>query len=87
MRIAKNTKMFSRFNISKNLFTGLLKFYQLLSLIYFVVACIVAPQLWDTLNKGGPMQLVIQLLTFSMLLQAIAAFIIIIHFYRQVFLY
>ncbi|XP_059169673.1 integral membrane protein GPR180-like [Physella acuta] len=62
--------------------TGLLKFYQLLSLIYFVVACIVAPQLWDTLSKGGPMQLVIQLLTFSMLLQAIAAFIIIIHFYR-----
>ncbi|CAL1531332.1 unnamed protein product [Lymnaea stagnalis] len=62
--------------------TGLLKFYQLLSLIYFVVACVVAPQLWDTLSKGGPMQLVIQLLTLSMSLQAVAAFIIIIHFYR-----
>uniref|UniRef100_A0A2C9M752 Uncharacterized protein n=1 Tax=Biomphalaria glabrata TaxID=6526 RepID=A0A2C9M752_BIOGL len=62
--------------------TGLLKFYQLLALIYFVVACVVAPQLWDTLSKGGPMQLVIQLLTISMTLQAVAAFIVIVHLYR-----
>ncbi|GFN90870.1 integral membrane protein gpr180-like [Plakobranchus ocellatus] len=61
--------------------TGLLKFYQLLTLIYFVVACVVAPQLWETLSKGGPMQLVIQLLTCSMSLQFVAVFIIIIHFY------
>lgn len=62
--------------------TGLLKFYQLLTLTYFVVACVVAPQLWDTLSKGGPMQLVLQLLTCSMTLQFVAVFIIIIHFYR-----
>ncbi|GFR90671.1 integral membrane protein GPR180-like [Elysia marginata] len=61
---------------------GLLKFYQLMTLTYFVVACVVAPQLWDTLSKGGPMQLVIQLLTCSMTLQFVAVFIIIIHFYR-----
>ncbi|CAG5120815.1 unnamed protein product [Candidula unifasciata] len=62
--------------------TGLLKFYQLLSLIYFVVACVVAPQLWATLSKGGPMQLLIQLLTVAMSLQAFAALTIIVHLYR-----
>ncbi|BFZ10697.1 hypothetical protein BsWGS_13736 [Bradybaena similaris] len=62
--------------------TGLLKFYQLLSLIYFVVACVVAPQLWGTLSKGGPMQMMIQLLTLAVSLQAIAALVIIIHLYR-----
>ncbi|XP_005092610.1 integral membrane protein GPR180 [Aplysia californica] len=62
--------------------TGLLKFYQLLTVIYFAVACVVAPQLYQTLSKGGPMQLVIQLLTFSMSLQAVGVLIFVVHFYR-----
>ncbi|RUS84427.1 hypothetical protein EGW08_007811 [Elysia chlorotica] len=62
--------------------TGLLKFYQALTLTYFVVACVVAPRLWDSLSKGGPMQLVMQLLTCSMGLQFAAACSVIVHFYR-----
>ncbi|PVD19000.1 hypothetical protein C0Q70_21559 [Pomacea canaliculata] len=54
--------------------TGLLRFYQLLTVAYFVVACAFAPRLHQTLSKGGPMQLVIQLLTVSVCLQAVGAF-------------
>lgn len=60
--------------ISQLLLTGLLRFYQLLTVAYFVVACAFAPRLHQTLSKGGPMQLVIQLLTVSVCLQAVGAF-------------
>lgn len=59
--------------------TGLLKFYQLLTVVYFVVACAFAPRLYQTLSKGGPMQLVIQLLTVSVFLQALGAFLMVLH--------
>ncbi|XP_070212870.1 integral membrane protein GPR180-like [Littorina saxatilis] len=62
--------------------TGMLKFYQLLTVAYFVVACAFAPRLHQTLSKGGPMQLVIQLLTVSVFLQAVGAFLMVIHLSR-----
>nr|XP_022345951.1 integral membrane protein GPR180-like isoform X1 [Crassostrea virginica] len=62
--------------------TGLLRFYQLLTLAYFVLGCIFAPRLHETLSKGGPMQLVIILLTVSTCLQATGTFIMMIHLAR-----
>lgn len=62
--------------------TGLLRFYQLLTLAYFVLGCIFAPRLHETLTKGGPMQLVIVLLTISTCLQATGTFIMMIHLAR-----
>ncbi|XP_061165730.1 integral membrane protein GPR180-like [Saccostrea echinata] len=62
--------------------TGLLRFYQLLTLAYFVLGCIFAPRLYETLSKGGPMQLVIILLTVSTCLQATGTFIMMIHLAR-----
>lgn len=62
--------------------TGLLRFYQLLTLAYFVLGCIFAPRLYETLSKGGPMQLVIQLLSVSTCLQALGSFIMMLHLQR-----
>ncbi|KAL4220402.1 hypothetical protein ACF0H5_020805 [Mactra antiquata] len=59
--------------------TGLLRFYQLLALAYFVLGCICIPRLIEPLSSGGPMQLVIQLLSASTFLQAIGAFIMMMH--------
>lgn len=59
--------------------TGLLRFYQLLALAYFVLGCICIPRLLDTMNSGGPMQLVIRLLSASTGLQAVGAFIMMMH--------
>ena len=64
--------------------SGLLRFYQLLTLAYFVLGCIFAPRLYETLSKGGPMQLVIQLLSVSTCLQALGSFIMMIHLQRYV---
>ncbi|XP_052783985.1 integral membrane protein GPR180-like [Mya arenaria] len=59
--------------------TGLLRFYQLLALAYFILGCICIPRLIEPLNSRGPMQLVIQLLSVSTGLQAVGAFIMMIH--------
>lgn len=59
--------------------TGLLRFYQLLALAYFVLGCICVPRLVEPLSSGGPMQLVIQLLSVSTCLQAVGAFIMMMH--------
>ncbi|XP_045199327.2 integral membrane protein GPR180-like [Mercenaria mercenaria] len=59
--------------------TGLLRFYQLLALAYFVLGCICVPRLVEPFSSGGPMQLVIQLLTASTCLQAVGAFIMMMH--------
>ncbi|OWF54822.1 integral membrane protein GPR180-like [Mizuhopecten yessoensis] len=59
--------------------TGLLRFYQMLILAYFVIGCIFVPRLHETLKKGGPMQLVLILLTISTGLQALGAFTMMIH--------
>ncbi|KAK7449145.1 hypothetical protein BaRGS_00040054 [Batillaria attramentaria] len=62
--------------------TGLLKFYQVLTVAYFVVACAFSPRLHQTLSKGGPMQLVIQLLTASICLQAVGCILMVLHLSR-----
>ncbi|XP_052218622.1 integral membrane protein GPR180-like isoform X2 [Dreissena polymorpha] len=59
--------------------TGLLRFYQLLALAYFVLGCICVPRLVEPFSSGGPMQLVIQLLSVSTGLQAVGAFIMMMH--------
>ncbi|XP_013382788.1 integral membrane protein GPR180 [Lingula anatina] len=59
--------------------TGLLGFYQLLTLLYFVLACIYAPKLQQILTKEGPMHLVLQLLTAAMVLQAAGALLMVVH--------
>ena len=60
-------------------YSGLLRFYQLLALAYFVLGCICIPRLVEPLSSGGPMQLVIQLLSVSTCLQAVGAFIMMMH--------
>lgn len=59
--------------------SGLLGFYQLLTLCYFVTGCVLWPRLWQTITKGGPMQLVIQLLTASTSFQAFGSFLMMVH--------
>ncbi|KAJ8310263.1 hypothetical protein KUTeg_012128 [Tegillarca granosa] len=60
----------------------LLRFYQLLTLAYFVLGCIFAPRLYESLRQDGPMQLVIKLITVSTGLQAMGGFIMMIHLQR-----
>ncbi len=46
------------FDFSCHLFpssSGLLGFYELLTLLYFIVGCIWAPRLYENLSKRGPM--------------------------------
>ncbi|WAR27451.1 GP180-like protein [Mya arenaria] len=63
---------------------SLLRFYQLLALAYFILGCICIPRLIEPLNSRGPMQLVIQLLSVSTGLQAVGAFIMMIHLRKHV---
>ncbi len=58
---------------------GLYRFYQLLTLGYFVLGCIYAPKLHETLQKGGPMHLVLQLLTVVLGLQATGSLVMMLH--------
>lgn len=62
--------------------TGLLRFYQLLAVAYFVLGCICIPRLIEPLSSGGPMQRVIQLLSTSTCLQAVGVFIMMMHLRR-----
>ena len=55
-----------------------------MTLGYFVLGCIYAPKLWETLQKGGPMQLVLQLLTGALLLQATASLVTTLHLRKSV---
>jgi len=59
--------------------TGLLRFYQLLTLGYFLLGCIYAPRLSEALAKTGPMHLVLQLLTGATALQGAAALLTMMH--------
>ncbi|XP_064638947.1 integral membrane protein GPR180-like [Lineus longissimus] len=60
---------------------GLLKFYQLLNLALFVIGCIFAPQLVQTLSKKGPMHLVLCLLTSAAGSQVISSLFMLFHLY------
>ncbi|KAJ1077410.1 hypothetical protein K5549_018742, partial [Capra hircus] len=60
--------------------SGLHEFFFLLVLVYFVIACIYAQSLWQAIKKGGPMHMVLKVLTTALLLQAGSAFANYIHF-------
>ncbi|XP_007621847.2 integral membrane protein GPR180 isoform X1 [Cricetulus griseus] len=62
--------------------SGLHEFFFLLVLVYFVVACVYAQALWQALRKGGPMHMVLKVLTTALLLQAASALANYIHFSR-----
>lgn len=62
--------------------SGLLGFYELLAFLYFVIGCMCAPSLWETLQKQGPMHDVLSMLTKVLCLQASAALCMCIHLYR-----
>ncbi|XP_012878470.1 PREDICTED: integral membrane protein GPR180 isoform X2 [Dipodomys ordii] len=51
-------------------------------LVYFVVACIYAQSLWQAIKKGGPMHMILKVLTTALLLQAGSALANYIHFSR-----
>nr|XP_006113721.3 integral membrane protein GPR180 [Pelodiscus sinensis] len=60
--------------------SGLHEFFFLLVLAYFIVACICAQSLWQTLKKGGPMHTVLKVLSTALLFQAGSAFANYLHF-------
>lgn len=62
--------------------TGLHEFFFLLVLVYFVIACIYAQSLWQAIKKGGPMHMILKVLTTALLLQAASALANYIHFSR-----
>ncbi|ELK25807.1 Integral membrane protein GPR180 [Myotis davidii] len=49
-------------------------------LVYFVIACIYAQSLWQAIHKGGPMHMILKVLTTALLLQAGSALANYIHF-------
>ncbi|CAH1781321.1 unnamed protein product [Owenia fusiformis] len=62
--------------------TGLLRFFQLLTLMYFILACIYTPSLQESLSKGGPMCQVLKLLIGALFLQAGGSLLIMLHLHR-----
>ncbi|XP_060047741.1 integral membrane protein GPR180 isoform X2 [Erinaceus europaeus] len=60
--------------------SGLHEFFFLLVLVYFVIACIYAQSLWQAIKKGGPMHMILKVLTTALLLQAASALTNYIHF-------
>ncbi|XP_033637402.1 integral membrane protein GPR180-like [Asterias rubens] len=61
--------------------TGLLGFYEILTLLYFIVGCIWAPRLYENLRKRGPMHDVLVMLTTVLCLQAVGSLCMFIHLY------
>ncbi|XP_048197136.1 integral membrane protein GPR180 isoform X2 [Perognathus longimembris pacificus] len=62
--------------------SGLHEFFFLLVLVYFVIACVYAQSLWQAIKKGGPMHMILKVLTTALLLQAGSALANYIHFSR-----
>jgi len=62
--------------------TGLLSFYEILAFLYFAGAIAYGQRLWQTIQKGGPMHLVIKMLSIAMIYQATGHFLTLIHLYR-----
>lgn len=62
--------------------TGLLPFYEVLAFIYFAGVIAYGQRLWQTIEKGGPMHLMIKMLSLATVYQAIGHFLAVIHLYR-----
>ncbi|XP_017509153.3 integral membrane protein GPR180 isoform X2 [Manis javanica] len=60
--------------------SGFHEFFFLLVLVYFVIACIYAQSLWQAIKKGGPMHMILKVLTTALLSQAGSALANYIHF-------
>ncbi|KAJ8030977.1 hypothetical protein HOLleu_27549 [Holothuria leucospilota] len=65
--------------------TGLLGFYEILAFLYFVIGCMCAPSLLETLKKQGPMHDVLSMLTKVLCLQAFGALCMFIHLHYYSF--
>ncbi|XP_071491168.1 integral membrane protein GPR180-like [Diadema antillarum] len=72
-------KPFSHFECQDR---GLLTFYEGLTFVYFVVGCICAPKLYDTLKKRGPMHEVLGMLTTVLAFQGLGTCSMMLHLYR-----
>ncbi|XP_031554895.1 integral membrane protein GPR180-like [Actinia tenebrosa] len=62
--------------------TGLLSFYELLGFLYFAGTVIYGQRLWQTIQKGGPMHLVIKFLTKALVYHGSAVCFTLIHLFR-----
>ncbi|XP_072883273.1 integral membrane protein GPR180 isoform X2 [Hemitrygon akajei] len=62
--------------------SGLHDFYFLLVLVYFIVACIYAQPIWQSIKKDGPMQSMLKVLSVGLVLQASAAITNYVHLSR-----
>ncbi|XP_072114842.1 integral membrane protein GPR180 isoform X1 [Mobula birostris] len=62
--------------------SGLHDFYFLLVLVYFIVACIYAQPIWQSIKKDGPMQSTLKVLSVGLVLQASAAITNYVHLSR-----
>ncbi|KAK3699403.1 hypothetical protein QZH41_018567, partial [Actinostola sp. cb2023] len=61
---------------------GLLSFYELLGFLYFAGIVIYGQRLWQTIQKGGPMHLVIKVLTKALIYHGSAVCLTLIHLFR-----
>ncbi|XP_077988023.1 integral membrane protein GPR180-like [Glandiceps talaboti] len=61
--------------------TGLLAFYQIIVILYFVLICIFSSEIYHTIIKGGPMHLVLKLLSTATALQCLGIFLMFFHLY------
>ncbi|XP_070537775.1 integral membrane protein GPR180-like [Ptychodera flava] len=61
--------------------TGLLGFYQILVIAYFVLLCIFSSEVYHAITKGGPMYLVLKMLSIGMVLQSSGIFFMFLHLY------
>ncbi|XP_022779146.1 integral membrane protein GPR180-like isoform X1 [Stylophora pistillata] len=62
--------------------TGILSFYEVLAFLYFAGAIAYGQRLWQTIQKGGPMHLVIKMLSIALIYQGTGHFLTLIHIYR-----
>ncbi|XP_062904588.1 integral membrane protein GPR180 isoform X3 [Mobula hypostoma] len=62
--------------------TRLHDFYFLLVLVYFIVACIYAQPIWQSIKKDGPMQSTLKVLSVGLVLQGSAAITNYVHLSR-----
>ncbi|XP_062904589.1 integral membrane protein GPR180 isoform X4 [Mobula hypostoma] len=62
--------------------SGLHDFYFLLVLVYFIVACIYAQPIWQSIKKDGPMQSTLKVLSVGLVLQGSAAITNYVHLSR-----
>nr|XP_006824707.1 PREDICTED: integral membrane protein GPR180-like [Saccoglossus kowalevskii] len=61
--------------------SGLLEFYQIFVILYFVLLCIFASEIYLTISKRGPMYLVLKMLSTAMALEVVEIICMFLHLY------